>query len=70
MSKYTELWDKIKSLIEKKNDKRGECDKKYMKVKFDSGDNLSLNEIQKLYNLAIVGRPVFQEESKYYPQFF
>ena len=41
-----------------------------MKIKFDSGDNLPLNNILKLYNLAIVVRSFFHEENKYYPQFY
>ena len=32
--KYTELWDKIKNLIKKMNNKPGNYDKKYMKIKF------------------------------------
>ena len=41
-----------------------------MKIKFNSDDNLALNEILELYNMAIVIRTVFQEDGKYYPQVF
>ena len=41
-----------------------------MKIKFTSDDNLSLNNIFKLRNMAIVIRSVFQEDNKYYPQVF
>ena len=41
-----------------------------MKIKFNSDDNLSLNNILKLHNLKILVRSVFQEGNKYYPQFF
>ena len=41
-----------------------------MKIKFESGDNLPLNKLLKLYNLAIVFRSVFQENEKYYPKIF
>ena len=41
-----------------------------MKIKFDSGDNLPLNNILKLYKLAIVVRSFFHKENKYYPQFY
>ena len=41
-----------------------------MKIKFNSDDNLPLNKTLELRNLTIVVRPVFQEDSKYYPQFF
>ena len=68
--KYTELWDKIKNLIEKVNDKPSDCDEKYVKIKFNSDDNLPLNKILKIHNVTIVIRSVFQEDGKYYPQFF
>ena len=41
-----------------------------MKIKFNSNDNLPLDKILSLYNLAIVVRFAFQEENKYYPQNF
>ena len=44
LTKYTELWDKIKSLIKKINDKPGDYDEKCMKIKFNSDDNLPLNK--------------------------
>ena len=44
LTKYNELWDKIKSLIKKINDKPGDYDEKYMKIKFNSDDNLPLNK--------------------------
>ena len=68
MTKYTELWNKIKNLIETINGKPGEFDEKYMKIKFSSGDNSPLNEILRFYNLTIVVRSVFQEDKKHYPQ--
>ena len=48
----------------------GNYDKKYMKIKFNSDDNLPLEKILKLYNLTIVVRSVFQENRKYYLQLF
>ena len=41
-----------------------------MKIKFNSNDNLPLNEILKLHMLTIIVRSVFEEDSKYYPQIF
>ena len=75
LEKYTELRDKIKNLIqcnsiEKINDKPSEYGKDFMKIKFNSGFNLSLNKILKLHNLTIIVRPVFQEDKRYYPQSF
>ena len=42
LTKYTELWNKIKGLIEKINGKPGDYDKKYMKIKFYLDDNLGV----------------------------
>ena len=69
--KYTELWEKIKNLIKKINsNKTSEYEKDFMKIKFNSADNLPLNKTLKLYNMAIVIRSVFEEDGKYYYQFF
>ena len=70
LPKYTELWNGIKNLIEKINDKPGVYGKDFMKIKFNSDDNLSLNKIIKLHNLTIIVRSVFQEDNRYYPQVF
>ena len=40
LKQYTELWDGIKSLIDKKDDKPGEYGKDFMKTKFNLDDNL------------------------------
>ena len=41
-----------------------------MKTKFNSDDDLPLNEILKLHNLTIIVRSVFEEDGKYYLQVF
>ena len=41
-----------------------------MKIKFNSDDDLTLNRILKLHMLTIIVRSVFEEDGKYYPQFF
>ena len=68
---YTKLWDEIKYHFKTINS--GESDeygKYYMKIKFNSDDNLPLNKILKLHNLTIIVRSVFEENGKYYPQVF
>ena len=70
MTKYTKLWDRIKNLIEKINNKSGEFGKDFMEMKFNSDDNLPLNKILKLQNLTIIVRSVCEEDNKYYPQGF
>ena len=42
----------------------------FMKMKFNSDNNLPVNKIIKLYNMKIVIRSVFQKYDKYYPPVF
>ena len=41
-----------------------------MKIKLNSDDDLPLKKILKLHMLTIIGRCVFEEDGKYYPQVF
>ena len=70
LTKYLEVCDKIKNLIERVTDKPGKYGKDFMKIKFNSDDNLPLNKTLKLHNLTLVVRSVFLEDNRYYPQFF
>ena len=68
LAKYTKLWDGINNLIIEMNDKPGKYGKDFMKIKFNSADDLPLNKTLKLHNLTTFVRSVFQEDGKYYPQ--
>ena len=57
-------------MIEKVYNKPGEFGKDFMKIKFNSEDNLPLNKILKIHICTIVIRFVFEEDGKYYPQVF
>ena len=71
LTKYTELWVGTKNEIETINgSKVGEYGKDFMKIKFDTDDNLPLNKTLKLHNMTIIIRSVFEEDGKYYPQVF
>ena len=53
--KYNKLWDGIKNYTETINSgKTSEYDKDFMKIKFNSDDNLPLNKTLKLHNMTIV----------------
>ena len=43
---------------------------RYMKIKFNSDDELPLNKLIEIPSMIIVVRAVFKENSKYYPQVF
>ena len=65
--KYSKLWDGVKNLIEKINNKSGED---FTRIKFNSDHNLPLNKILKLHNMTIFIRSAFEEDGKYYSQMF
>ena len=48
----------------------GEYGKDYMKIKFDSDDDLPLNKVQKFHILTVIIRHVFEKDNEYYPQIF
>ena len=61
----------LKSCIEKiNNNKSGEYEKDFMKIKFNSDDKLPLSKQLKFLSITVVIRSVFEEDGKYYPQAF
>ena len=71
LAKFTKLWDEIEHLVETINKgKKGEYEKDFMKVKFNSDVNLPVNKLLKLHMLTVILRYVFEEDRKYYPQAF
>ena len=50
----------------------GKCDyeKDYMKIKFNSDDDLPLNKPLEFHNMTIIIRSIFEEDGKLYPQVF
>ena len=71
LKKYIKLWNEIKYHIQTINASEfGKYDKDYMKIKFDSDDNLPLNKMLKFSVLTIIIRSVFEKDGKYYPQIF
>ena len=66
--KYEELWNKIRDLIRSITKNLNDYDEKYMKIKFDSDDNLPLNKTTEIPIMTMVVRTVFHENDKYYPQ--
>ena len=71
LKKYSEVWKGIKNQIVKiNNGLGGEYDKDYMKIKFDSDDNLPLNKVMRFYDLTVIIKSIFEKGDKYYPQFF
>ena len=71
LMKYAEFWKGLKDQIKKiNNGSVDEYDKDYMKIKFDSDDDLPLNKVIKFHVLTIKFRNIFEKDGKYYPQIF
>ena len=71
LKKYTKLWDGIKNETGTINGgKQGENSKDFMKIKFDTDNNLLLNKTLKLHNTIIIIGSVFEEDSKLYPKIY
>ena len=68
LKKYGELWSKITDLIRSIIKNSDNYDKRYMKIKFNSDDELRLNKTVEIPIMTIVVRVVFLENNKYYPQ--
>ena len=70
ITKYEELLNKIRDLIRSINKKSDDYVENYMKIKFNSDDELPLNKTIESHSMIIIVRVVFHENDKYYPQFF
>ena len=57
-------------VVLKNNSKSGEYEKDFMKITFNSNDKLPLNKRLKFLSITIAIRSVFEDDGKYYPQFF
>ena len=52
------------------NNKENDYGKNYMKIKFNSDDDLPLNKLLKFHAMIILVRSVFEEDGKLYTQVF
>ena len=60
----------IKDLIRSIDKILNDYDEIYMKIKFNSDDNLPLNKTIEIPMVTIIIRAVFLENNQYYPQAF
>ena len=63
-----DVFNGIRSKIKKVNGDECDYEKDYMKIKFNSDDDLPLNKELKFHNMIITIRSAFEEDSKLYPQ--
>ena len=70
LTKYNDVFNGIRDKIKEINSDECDYEKDYMKIKFNSDDNLPLNKPLKFHNMTITIRSVFKEDGKLYPQVF
>ena len=70
LKRYGDVFNGILGKIREIDDDWLEYSKDYMKIKFNSDDNLPLNKPLKFYQMTVTIRYVFSEDNKLYPQVF
>ena len=70
LKKYNDVFNGIKDKIKEVCVDGCNYQKDYMKIKFNSGDNLPLNKPLKFHNMVITIRSIFEEDGKLYSQAF
>ena len=70
LKKYADVWNGIKNKIKAINGDECDYGEDYMKIRFNSDDDLPLNELLKFHMMTIIIRFVFSEDGKFYPQSF
>ena len=71
LKKYNDVWNVIENEIKTINGgKENYYEKDYMKIKFNSDDELPLSNPLKFHLMTITTRSVFEEDDKFYPQVF
>ena len=70
LKKYKEVWGGTKGQITLITNASDDYYEEYIEIKINSDDDLLLNKILNFCNLIIVVRSVFEEDYKYYLQFF
>ena len=70
INKYNDVFNGIRDKIKKINNDECDYKKYYLKIKFNSDDDLPLKKPLKFHLMTITIRSVFEEDDKLYPQVF
>ena len=70
LKKYNDVFNGIRDKIKEINSNKCDYEKDYMKIKFNSDDDLPLNKSLKFRSMTITIRSVFEEDGKLYSQVF
>ena len=70
LKKYSDVFNGVRNKTKEVNSDECDYEKDYMKIEFNSDDNLPLNKPLKFHNMTITIRTVFEEDGKLYLQAF
>ena len=70
LKKYNDAFNGIRDKIKEISSCECDYEKDYMKIKFNSDDDVPLNKPLKFHNMTMNIRSVFEEDGKLYPQVF
>ena len=70
LKKYNDVFNGIRNKIKEISNDECNHEKDYMKIIFNSDDDLPLNKPLKFHNMTTTIRFVFKEDGKLYPQVF
>ena len=70
LKKYNDVFNGIRNKIKKISGDECDYEKDYMKIKFNSDDNLPLNKPLKFHNMTIIVRSVSEEDINLIRKFF
>ena len=70
LKKYNSVWNGIKNKIKEVSGSECDYEKDYLKIKFNSDDNLPLNKPLIFHNMNITIKFVLEEDGRLYPQLF
>ena len=70
LKNYNNTFNGIRNKIKEINDNECDYQKDYLKIKFNSDDDLPLNKSLKFRMITITVRHVFEEDGKFYPQVY
>ena len=70
LRKSANIWKSIRAKYEENAGGIVQYGKDYMKIKFESNDNLPIDNIVNMHQVTIIIRIVFAQNGKFYPQLF
>ena len=70
LKKYNDIFNGIRNKIKEVSSDEYNYKKDYIKIKFNSDDNLPSKKSLKFHNMTITIRSVFEEDCKLYPRVF